>query len=189
MVKKLVCPKCGSREAMEILYGYPSSEAFEAADRGEIFLGGCCVSGDDPLYCCKECDYSWGKEFEIDIMPFMQTIKASVGGFFGPNYCIEVDIKKGTLKYSCTEGREGNSIEKIITDSDWKKLVSGLKRCDFKYWLDEYNDPYILDGTQWSVEITLNSGEEIRKWGSNKYPGRWKQFCRLISRFAGEKFG
>ena len=188
MAKKLVCPKCGSRQAVEILYGYPSSEALEAAERGEIMLGGCCISLDDPKYCCKECDYSWGDGLKLELMLFMQTFKASVGGFFGPNYCVEADIKQGKVNYSCTEGGEGVASEKTITDEDWKKLITGLKRCDFEYWLDDYNDPGILDGTQWSVEVTFEGGAELRKRGSNSYPGRWKQFCRLMSRFIGERF-
>jgi hypothetical protein len=35
------CPECGSREnVIPIVYGYPSDELFEAADRGEVELGG-----------------------------------------------------------------------------------------------------------------------------------------------------
>jgi len=174
---------------VEFLYGYHSEEAFEAAERGEVMLGGCCITLGEPRFCCKECAYSWGEELKPDKMPLIQTIIATVGGYFGPNYSLEADIKRGKLKYSCTEGGKGPSFEKTITDEDWKKLIRGLKRCEFQYWLDKYNDPYILDGTQWSVEVTFDGAEPIRKWGSNEYPGRWKQFCRLMSKFAGDKFG
>ena len=35
------CPKCGLDEnVIPIVYGYPSEELFEAAERGEIALGG-----------------------------------------------------------------------------------------------------------------------------------------------------
>ncbi|UCH79180.1 MAG: hypothetical protein JSU81_04330 [Candidatus Coatesbacteria bacterium] len=35
------CPKCGSDEnVIPIVYGYPSEELFEAAERGEVALGG-----------------------------------------------------------------------------------------------------------------------------------------------------
>ena len=43
----MVCPRCGAR-AIPILRGLPSLEAFEAADRGEIALGGCVVTDEDP---------------------------------------------------------------------------------------------------------------------------------------------
>jgi hypothetical protein len=54
------CPKCGSLDVVPILYGYPMEEAMEAAKRGEIALGGCCVSDDDPRKHCKAC----GEDFD-----------------------------------------------------------------------------------------------------------------------------
>lgn len=37
------CPGCGQDvEPVPVLYGYPTPEAFEAADRGELAIGGCC---------------------------------------------------------------------------------------------------------------------------------------------------
>jgi len=49
------CPKCGSRNVVPILYGYPTAESIHKAHRGELHLGGCMVTGDDPKLCCGEC--------------------------------------------------------------------------------------------------------------------------------------
>jgi hypothetical protein len=49
------CPRCGSTDAARILYGYPSSEMFEASERGEIILGGCLVGPESPAYECRAC--------------------------------------------------------------------------------------------------------------------------------------
>ena len=57
---KKKCPACGSTETVKILYGYPTVEAFMAAERGEIALGGCCISGNDPTRHCKAC----GQDFD-----------------------------------------------------------------------------------------------------------------------------
>ena len=46
--KPPACPKCRSANVVAILYGYPDPEAMSAAERGEIELGGCCVTDDDP---------------------------------------------------------------------------------------------------------------------------------------------
>jgi hypothetical protein len=35
-----ICPNCNSPEVREIVYGYPLPETFEAAQRGEIEIGG-----------------------------------------------------------------------------------------------------------------------------------------------------
>ena len=54
--KPATCPKCGSQDAViPIGYGYPSSEMSEAAERGEIQLGGCCIGDIDPRFACRRC--------------------------------------------------------------------------------------------------------------------------------------
>ena len=48
------CPKCGSR-MVKIVYGLPGTELFKKAQKGEIFLGGCCEFEDSPKYHCNNC--------------------------------------------------------------------------------------------------------------------------------------
>ena len=57
--EKPTCPKCSSENVAAIVFGYPSPEMFEDRERGEIVLGGCCVTEDDPEWHCKECEYGW----------------------------------------------------------------------------------------------------------------------------------
>ena len=49
------CPRCGSNEAVRILYGYPTFEAAEAERRGEVVLGGCLVGEESPDFECRSC--------------------------------------------------------------------------------------------------------------------------------------
>ena len=55
------CPKCGGK-VVEIIYGEPDQELFEAYKRGEVILGGCCIEVDengnrlDPQYGCIDCE-------------------------------------------------------------------------------------------------------------------------------------
>ncbi len=51
------CPACGGTDTVRIVYGMPSPEAFQAQERGEIHLGGCCLRGDglDPNRHCRSC--------------------------------------------------------------------------------------------------------------------------------------
>lgn len=50
------CPACKSKNVASIVYGYPSSDAFEQAEQKKIVLGGCCVSDCDPSWQCVDCD-------------------------------------------------------------------------------------------------------------------------------------
>jgi hypothetical protein len=58
------CPDCpGAPAGVRIVHGFPSAELFEAAERGEIVLGGCEVfPGPQPRWACPVCrDYlGWG---------------------------------------------------------------------------------------------------------------------------------
>lgn len=51
------CPACGATAAARpLMFGFPSEEMFEASERGEIILGGCCLpEGPLPHWRCEEC--------------------------------------------------------------------------------------------------------------------------------------
>ena len=49
------CPRCGG-PLRPIAYGFPGPEMFEAAERGEIVLGGCVVFDDQPRSTCVRCE-------------------------------------------------------------------------------------------------------------------------------------
>ena len=46
-------------EVVPIVWGMPDEELFESADRGEVALGGCIVTGEDPHYECRRCSSRW----------------------------------------------------------------------------------------------------------------------------------
>ncbi len=52
------CPVCGG-DGLEIIYGFPTQELFEAAQRGEVALGGCIVGGEMPTTECRSCNHTW----------------------------------------------------------------------------------------------------------------------------------
>ncbi len=56
---ELICPECGSEDVIPIAYGKPGAELAEAAERGEVFLGGCMISEDSPNWHCKACGAQW----------------------------------------------------------------------------------------------------------------------------------
>jgi hypothetical protein len=50
------CPRCGAFAPMlPIVFGYPTPDTFLAAERGDLALGGCVVSGEDPTHQCSAC--------------------------------------------------------------------------------------------------------------------------------------
>jgi hypothetical protein len=62
------CPKCGSRNVAQILYGLVqmNDELKQRLDKREITLGGCCVDTDSPSWECNECQHHWGSWADDD---------------------------------------------------------------------------------------------------------------------------
>jgi hypothetical protein len=57
-----VCPECNTRAA-PVVYGLPSRGMFEAAQRGEIVLGGCCLpQNGTPTHSCSCGALRWSVE-------------------------------------------------------------------------------------------------------------------------------
>jgi len=59
MSRKDVCPKCGSKDVIPIVFGYPTVETGETAERCELALGGSCVGDNDPDCACRTCGHQW----------------------------------------------------------------------------------------------------------------------------------
>lgn len=49
------CPACQEAALVPIVYGYPDSDLFESAKRGEVALGGCVLEERDPDVQCRAC--------------------------------------------------------------------------------------------------------------------------------------
>lgn len=52
--KPETCPQCGGK-VVEIIYGEPTQETFEMAERSEVMLGGCILTEDAPDWQCTKC--------------------------------------------------------------------------------------------------------------------------------------
>ena len=59
--KKIVCPKCGSDDVAEYVYGMPTPEAWKLEQEGKVIIGGCCPEEDAPEYRCNKCKKKFGK--------------------------------------------------------------------------------------------------------------------------------
>ncbi len=62
---RVKCPGCKQKTGVEVVHGYPSTESFEAADRGDLVLAGCLLPDDGEGYNrqCTACGHRWGLDF------------------------------------------------------------------------------------------------------------------------------
>ncbi len=182
------CPRCGSLNVVKILYGMPTYEAFVMAGEGKIKLGGCCITESDPEYFCKDCKNEWDRQtLTANAYNEIDGIKASVGGYFGDSYEMDIDFSSRKLKWRNSGAGVEDHYEKIIKQNTLDRFIEELKKLKVLNWKAKYIQSDVCDGTQWSLEIR-KSGKNILLHGDNKFPDEWDRFCTLISRISGKKF-
>ncbi len=57
-IKPERCPECGSNKIANILYGLPvySDDLKQRIKENKVVLGGCCISGNDPVWKGTSCN-------------------------------------------------------------------------------------------------------------------------------------
>lgn len=104
-------------------------------------------------------------------------------GGFGGRDVIEIEVRHGQIaarKYSPGYG----SFEKKRTLSKraWERFLSKLfDEYRLHEWAPYYNKPAVMDGTQWSVTVTLGTGEQVRSGGSNAWPSAFFAFKSALN--------
>lgn len=63
-MKPKQCPKCGSENIKEIVYGLPTEEFMESEEAKKYHFAGCIVMEDDPAWHCDKCGNDWGRNSE-----------------------------------------------------------------------------------------------------------------------------
>lgn len=102
------------------------------------------------------------------------TFYFSYGGFFEGYQSIKVEEKDGYADLIIADPQ--NESEKAdvrfrIMLSEWQDIKTTLFYDLFILsWKASYNDPHILDGTQWELRLEFDDRETIKKSGSNAFP-------------------
>ncbi|WP_051188615.1 hypothetical protein [Proteocatella sphenisci] len=187
-IKYNKCPRCGSLNVIKIIYGMQTHDAFLMTEEGKIKLGSCCITDSEPEYYCKDCENEWGRQISIDkAYNEIIRIKTSVGGYFGGYFEVDIDYENRKLKWSHLCAGAEDYYEKTIRQNTLYKFIDELKMLNLLDWKSKYIEPDVCDGTQWSLEI-IKSGRNIKKYGDNKFPDEWDDFCRLIRNVSGNVF-
>ena len=146
----VICPKCRSTKTVPILYGYPSHEAFEAAERGEIFLGGCELINGMPHedYGCLECRYRWSKE----LLPATKITKIRYKVV--ENGLCTLDSRKAWLYQGQSRRYQFKTVEKVSDKKFYKLACSLQKIIGAPLWEKNIVEGYVCDGCSYDLQIT-----------------------------------
>lgn len=164
MTNTLKCPKCGEK-LIEIMYGLPLlSETFEAAERGEVILGGCCISPESPSYHCKKCFVDYSEDLD----------RAYISEYGNPNgdeqYDISFRMSDETVQKVLLEIDDNYTLSNIETISDmgqeWARrfrewlLSHDIIECSGKKYITHYKN---IDDIDRKISIDYNFGIKVMK--------------------------
>jgi hypothetical protein len=104
-----------------------------------------------------------------DVSPVPNRFRASIGGFPGVSYLVE--LRNGNLTY--TEFGSGHSNPKPVVISpsatQWREFRQALDDLKVWGWQPKYPNVKVDDGTQWSLDIAC-ADHAIKTDGDNSYP-------------------
>jgi len=106
-----------------------------------------------------------------------------VGGYGGQSFWLWK--KDGLFYYDSSErGIEGQNVKELqIDESAWVDFYEELEALSFWSWKRTYDNPNVLDGTQWEIDIEIN-GRRKKCSGSNAYPGGdGPEYSEIFERF------
>lgn len=204
---QIKCPHCGSKNTARYIYGYPlyDEEMQRKLNDGKWVLGGCCINAVEingeqvdvmPMRHCNDCKKDFASapilitpkmNLAEDYRDIVTSIHFSVGGYFGGTTDITItrNDKGAVVKVKKYPYGEEWPEDKQITTSKWNGIVNALySRIYLHEWKKSYVDPYVLDGTQWELDIKLTDRRERHYHGSNDYPPYWAELKKIFRQFS-----
>jgi len=100
----------------------------------------------------------------------IEELEFSIGGYFATHH--EVSIKGDTVSFISYIHFPDNEdrVEISLTKEQISAFISTLNEAGVLKWKKQYDDPGMLDGTQWNLKVKYNEGAAFKAYGSNAYP-------------------
>lgn len=148
------------------------------------------------LFKAKETLIEIGEEYkpskkELKAISFDENIREikkitfSIGGFSDgfKNYVIDIgDSIKATLDYK-NEIKEIELISRYDEPFNLEDFYETIKYIYMGEWKRSYNNPDVLDGTQWKIEVYFsNKNKPVIFEGNNHYPYNFDSFLRIFEK-------
>ena len=112
-------------------------------------------------------------------LKYIKQLNFLEGSFFGPRFkCVVNFLADGSVEIIQQEQMKGKTLVKTMAKDDF---LAKLAECRLENWWYSYRNPYILDGTQWSVSIKYSNGaSNFESGGSNLFPETYLQLRKLL---------
>lgn len=188
------CPYCGSQELWKYLYGEPTADY----DSEKYVLGGCIITGNNPIYKCKSCNKDIYKKRKLnldDIFKLPTNTKEKATSKFirininGKESEYTIMLKKisdyNSKLYFVDGPLENNSIEDVsivISNIEFDNYVNKFSKI-ISNWEDEFKSDRLKEtpfDISWSVKFSVDGNEHCFK-EVNLVPSNWNEFIDFVS--------
>jgi len=169
-----ICPKCKSNNIIPIMYGYPTYEAFEEAEKGNIKLGGCevIIGCDMPDRFCKDCEHEWCVDsFLVEDIVKIRFRYWSNWGFYDPDSMMEDQwafevFPDGTVKYFAYPRVGRKVLDKDVVQIEKERVADFYQNVIWLYrpWT-EIEDYIVCDGCSYELTITYKDNRKKKLSG------------------------
>ncbi len=99
-----------------------------------------------------------------------KTFRAHIGGFGGGDFVVE--LRDDVLTYTARARERGQPArtETIVPSAaQWQEFRAALDEIRIWDWKSQYSNKGVVDGTQWSIDITY-ADRSLATQGSNNFP-------------------
>lgn len=131
----------------------------------------------------------WEKEKEEKRKNQKTIFSAFEGGYFGPSYYYFVNNYKDSYEFRVGYSKDGRFVKNDENDPNihifeqngehYKKFMEELLP-EIKEWNETYNDPEVMDGIQWNIELI----EQNKKYsGSNAFPQNYDKVVAILKKY------
>jgi len=105
----------------------------------------------------------------VEPTPIPERFNASIGGFLGSSY--QLELHDGVLTYTTFDGGHRNPKRTIVapTVASWREFRRTLDDLQVWQWRAAYPTHGTADGTQWSLDVAY-ADHTIKTHGDNSYP-------------------
>lgn len=111
------------------------------------------------------------------------------GGYFGPSYYFYINKVGDNYQFRFGYSKDGRFVKNSLDDENLNIIPQSKQYYDtfieelaniIREWDSSYNDPDVMDGTQWHLDI-LESDKHY--WGSNKFPNNYGDLTNLLQKY------
>lgn len=104
-----------------------------------------------------------------DLTPIPKHFSASIGGFLGASY--QLELHGDTLTYTASGGGQRDPLHATVTPTaaQWRDFREALDVLKVWQWRADYPTNGTMDGTQWALDIAY-ADHALKSHGDNSYP-------------------